>query len=97
MVSESESVVVVVDVVSELVVASDDEPADDSSVLNDEVELASSADSRLVELLLTERLHVDYVSFSLVSGESLLICPVTVTVTGHCHGVFILATSSKGK
>jgi hypothetical protein len=63
-VSDSESVVVVTDVVSELVSDADDESLDASEVLDDETELVSSDEVR--DALLRERLCVDDVSSPLV-------------------------------
>ncbi len=68
--SDSESVVVVTDVVSELVSVADDESLDVSEVLDDETELVSSEEVR--DALLRERLCVDNVSFPLVIESSSL-------------------------
>jgi hypothetical protein len=69
-VSDSESVVVVTDVVSELVSVADDESLDVSEVLDDETELVSSEEVR--DAVLRERLCVDDVSFPLVIESSSL-------------------------
>jgi hypothetical protein len=69
-VSDSVSVVVVTDVVSELVSVADDDSLDVSEVLDDETELASSEDVR--DAVLRERLCVDDVSFPLVIESSSL-------------------------
>ena len=68
--SDSESVVVVTDVVSELVSDADDETLDASEVLDDETELVSYDEVR--DALLMERLCVDDVSFPLVRESSSL-------------------------
>ncbi len=68
--SDSVSVVVVTDVVSELVSVADDESLDVSEVLDDETELVSSEEVR--DALLRERLCVDDVSFPLVIESSSL-------------------------
>ncbi len=68
--SDSESVVVVTDVVSELVSVADDESLDVSEVLDDETELVSSDEVR--DVVLRERLCVDDVSFPLVKESSSL-------------------------
>jgi hypothetical protein len=69
-VSDSVSVVVVTDVVSELVSVADDESLDVSEVLDDETELVSSEEVR--DSVLRERLCVDDVSFPLVIESSSL-------------------------
>ncbi len=68
--SDSVSVVVVTDVVSELVSVADDESVDVSKVLDDETELVSSEEVR--DAVLRERLCVDDVSFPLVIESSSL-------------------------
>ncbi len=65
--SDSESVVVVTDVVSELVSDADEESLDISEVLEDETELVSS--DEVTESLLYERRWVDVVSSPLVSEK----------------------------
>ncbi len=68
--SDSVSVVVVTDAVSELVSVADDESLDVSQVLDDETELVSSEEVR--DAVLRERLCVDDVSFPLVIESSSL-------------------------
>jgi hypothetical protein len=69
-VSDSESVVVVTDVVSELVSDADDDSLDASEVLDDEIELVSSDELR--DALLSDRLCVDDVLSPLVKEDSSL-------------------------